>query len=301
MQETILTEKDKTCLHCGRVFNAERSTKKYCSDACKQTAFYQRNSMAGATMLQNSNEQEEDNTSVLFSQNNNPPLPLNGKDALAFNDKQTQTATVIAAAITLNDNNAIALPVATNASNNNRCNETNINHDAVKSNNKENPTVPIVTSSYINIPSTFIMAIAEQVDDVTSEAVLMNHYPDQYWQGCTLNSVTWANTRLRCLVENLLWLSKHLEIKRKVFMQLTEAFTVLVNSTRFKQLPENYPNRTITAELANQCSAIGEKYKKKKFFQLHITKQRKLQCIALRFMLAGTVPKIKFNELDFGE
>jgi hypothetical protein len=279
MQDTTLTDKDKTCLHCGTVFRAERSTKKYCSDACKQTAFYQRSIVNTTTVLSNNNEQE--NTSVLSSQNNEQPLASKGKDDLGFSDNQTQIATVLAPSITLNDN------------------KTNVNYKPLI--NKDNQPLPQVTSSYIPIPSTFIMAIAEQVDDMTCEAILMNNYPDQYWQGYVLTSVNWANTRLRCLVENLLWLGKHTEIKRKVFMQLTEAFTMLVNCNRFKQLPQNYPNRTIAIALSNQCNSIVEKYKKKKVFQLQITKQRKIQCIALRFMLAGTVPKVKFSGLDFGK
>lgn len=35
--------KNKSCLNCGNNFSAERITKKYCSENCKQTAFYKRN------------------------------------------------------------------------------------------------------------------------------------------------------------------------------------------------------------------------------------------------------------------
>ncbi|WPV65426.1 hypothetical protein [Chitinophaga sp. LS1] len=40
------------CLHCGKPIQSQRSTKKYCSDSCKQLAFYKRSSLlsSGATL-----------------------------------------------------------------------------------------------------------------------------------------------------------------------------------------------------------------------------------------------------------
>jgi hypothetical protein len=35
----------RNCLHCGAPFKAKRATKKYCSDNCKQLAYFQRNGM----------------------------------------------------------------------------------------------------------------------------------------------------------------------------------------------------------------------------------------------------------------
>jgi hypothetical protein len=36
---------EKTCLYCKEPFKEERSTKKYCSDNCKQMAYFIRNGL----------------------------------------------------------------------------------------------------------------------------------------------------------------------------------------------------------------------------------------------------------------
>src|ERR1035437_6725306 len=52
----------KNCLQCGTPMQAQKSTKKYCSDTCKQAAFYSRNSK--------------------------PLLTLNGSETLNGNDSE---------------------------------------------------------------------------------------------------------------------------------------------------------------------------------------------------------------------
>ncbi|SEW46027.1 hypothetical protein SAMN05428988_6218 [Chitinophaga sp. YR573] len=46
------------CLHCGKPIQSQRSTKKYCSDNCKQLAFYKRSGLllSGATMTETLND-----------------------------------------------------------------------------------------------------------------------------------------------------------------------------------------------------------------------------------------------------
>lgn len=52
-----------TCLHCGNSMQSQRSTRKYCSDNCKQLAFYKRSGSAlsglnSSTAVANSTKQE---------------------------------------------------------------------------------------------------------------------------------------------------------------------------------------------------------------------------------------------------
>jgi hypothetical protein len=43
----------KTCLHCNKELESETSTKKYCSNNCKQLAYLKRNGMVLAGMSSN--------------------------------------------------------------------------------------------------------------------------------------------------------------------------------------------------------------------------------------------------------
>ena len=36
---------EKDCLYCGTHFTAQRASKKYCSDNCKQMAYFKRNGL----------------------------------------------------------------------------------------------------------------------------------------------------------------------------------------------------------------------------------------------------------------
>lgn len=67
------------CLHCGKPIQSQRSTKKYCSDNCKQLAFYKRSGLllSGATLPETLNDNEP---------------PANAMNQLAekpFNDKSS--------------------------------------------------------------------------------------------------------------------------------------------------------------------------------------------------------------------
>ena len=58
MNETV-----KKCLHCGEPMQAGRSTKKYCSDSCKQAAFYNRAAQQVVTLDDNEpfNDSDDEN------------------------------------------------------------------------------------------------------------------------------------------------------------------------------------------------------------------------------------------------
>ena len=78
--------KNKSCLNCGNNFSAERITKKYCSENCKQTAFYKRNNLQ--TFLLN-----DTNELLLTDMANHNQLAINDNDykdehknVLSFND-----------------------------------------------------------------------------------------------------------------------------------------------------------------------------------------------------------------------
>ena len=100
--------KEKQCLSCGKNFTPERRTKKYCSDTCKQIAFYQRN--AG------SQEALNDNSKISFSDINNQ----------AFNSKQQEKNgyNLISEGVKISDENKKSLTSVTLNDKLERINET---------------------------------------------------------------------------------------------------------------------------------------------------------------------------------
>ena len=82
--------KVKDCLICSTPFTPERSTKKYCSDNCKQIAFYQRNGILG---LQLNNTKDITTESSEPSPSTEQPavthISFSGEEP--FNDKREST------------------------------------------------------------------------------------------------------------------------------------------------------------------------------------------------------------------
>ena len=82
--------KVKDCLICSTPFTPERSTKKYCSDYCKQNAFYQRNGILGLQL---------NNTKDITIESSEPPpsidhpavTPISFSGDKLFNDKRENT------------------------------------------------------------------------------------------------------------------------------------------------------------------------------------------------------------------
>lgn len=101
METTNDNLKNKTCLNCGNNFIAERITKKYCSENCKQIAFYKRNNPQTFSL----NDRDD---LLVNDTENNSELEINTNDfvykqqsVLSFNDTATDN-------ITVNDKKTIA-------------------------------------------------------------------------------------------------------------------------------------------------------------------------------------------------
>ena len=254
--------KEKSCLTCGNSFSAERSTKKYCSDTCKQIAFYQRN------------------TSIQSPLSDNNSLPFDGK-------REDQSSAVLITAAALQGDQPVPFTIP-----------LTVNDKKEPDNATEHKHPPPVKDKYQAVHSVLIDAIAEAVDGDT-ELLIMTTNPQHYWQGDTLAAVTWISIRLRCLLENLLWLGRHSLIERKTFIHIRNAFSAMLASPNFKRLPLNYPYTNLIKELEQQCNSIARQHKKESNFRLQLTAKRKVQFIATRFLLAAFVPKVKFGDLNF--
>lgn len=251
-----------TCLHCGSPMQSQRSTKKYCSDSCKQLAFYKRTGLALASNddgLSLSDTQHYQNEAGDTESGSIQPCKPEFKDNLPtqpLNDKHSSAAS---------------------------------NSFTVKPDHEEVP--------YKWVRSRIIDNIADHVDN--SDALFMFQHPGQYWGAYVLPTVKWVSLRLRCLVEGLIKLSNFSVVEYDNIIALKEAFTALMNSNYFSLLPANYPFTALIKEIEKKLAVIVKQQKHYESIRFRLSVSRKVELIAVRFLLADFVPAIKFNEICF--
>jgi hypothetical protein len=247
---------------------SQRSTKKYCSDNCKQLAFYKRSGLALV--------------------NNDEDLPLSGKQQIEKEPVENEVVLMQSYQQELNEQFTGDLPLK---SLNEEQPVTVNNSFTVKPNQDETP--------YKWVHSKMNNSIADYVDN--SEALFMFQHPAEYWGVHTLLTVKWVTLRLRCLLESLIKLSNFSVIDNDNIVTVKEAFTALINSSQFKRLPSNYPFTILIKEMEEKLTLIAKQHKHCESIRFRLTASRKMEFIGIRFMLADFVPSIKFSELDFTE
>ena len=257
-----------TCLHCGSPMQSQRSTKKYCSDNCKQLAFYKRSGLA------------------LVS--NDEDLPLSGKQQIEKEPVENEVVLMQSYQLELNEQFTGDLPLK---SLNNEQTVIVNNSFTVKPEQDDPP--------YKCVLSKMIYSIADYIDN--SEALLMFQHPGDYWGIHTLLTVKWVSLRLRCLLESLIKLNNFSAIDYDNIVTVKEAFTALMDSNLFKRLPSNYPFTILIKEMEQKLALTAKQHKHCESIRFRLTTNRRVEFIAIRFMLADFVPPIKFSELDFTE
>ena len=264
----------KDCLYCGNPIVSKRSTKKYCSDNCKQLAFYKR------TQSQLTSPASADYTQPDDS----------GYDDFTVKEK------ALTVKQTLNDN--ISFDQWENGSRDEQVDTTLLPKSLPPGQavNVKSFTVNPETN-YQWVDSSFITKIAEYVDNSTDMLMLQN--PSDYWSSYYLPVVKWVSIRLRCLLENLIRLNNYSTIDYATLNTIKEAFTTLIGSDNFKRLPSNYPNTRIIKELEQKLSLIAKQHKRRDQICFRLATNLKVEIIAKRFMMADFVPFVKFFDLDF--
>ena len=275
----------KNCLYCGNPIVSKRSTKKYCSENCKQLAFYKRAQLQLSPPSAPSYLSLGERSGVASCESDDADggdFPIKEK---ALNVKQT-----------VNDNISFE-----------KWEESNLNEqiDTTVLPNNISPGQPVNVKSFtINpqsnyqwVESPFIAKIVEYTDNSTD--MLMFQNPQNYWASYNLPIVKWVSIRLRCLLENLIRLSNLPAIDYATLVTVKDAFTALIASDNFRRLPSNYPNTGFIKELELKLAVIVKQYKRYDDIRFRLTQKCKVEIIAKRFMMADFVPAAKFNDLDF--
>ncbi|WP_127125059.1 hypothetical protein [Pseudoflavitalea rhizosphaerae] len=227
------------CQHCGSTMQSQRATKKYCSEQCKQQAFYLRTGLqlntAGSVPVH--------------------PIPLED-DELGPEPLESDTIEV-------------------------------------------RRPLPVSEPSYQPEFSDLLERVIEYTN--THPAHELFSEPEKHWTYLGRESANWVNLRWRSILEALLHYSKLSSVKAGRLIAVTDALQEMQQSSEFRYLPASYPFVKEIRELSNRMTSITAGMKSKESVQYRITLPRKAIIIGMRFLLAGVVPLVPFDQLSFDQ
>lgn len=227
------------CQYCGSAMQSQRATKKYCSEQCKQQAFYLR------TGLQ---------------LNASASVPV---DPISLEDDELEPET--------------------------------LELDAVE----VRKPLPVSEPSYQPEFSELLERVIEYTN--THPVHELFSEPEKHWTYLGRESANWVNLRWRSILETLLSFSKLPSVKAGRLIAVTDALREMQQSSEFRYLPISYPFIKEIRELSSRMASITACMKPKESIQYRITLPRKAIIIGMRFLLAGVVPLVPFDELSFDQ
>lgn len=225
------------CQHCGSPMQSQRATRKYCSEQCKQQAFYLRSGLQLSTAM---------NVSV---------QDIPGEDEGEKQDRYTApTADIL-------------------------------------------PALPTPEPRYQPEFSALIDMIIDYTDNSTAHDLF--RHPEKYWSLMGGENVAWVNLRWRSILELLLKYASLSSVKAAQLIAVTTALRQMQQATTFRYMPSNYPFTKEIRELTDRMDAITASMKPKDSIKYRLTLPRKAIMIGMRFLLAGAVAWIPFDQLSF--
>jgi len=294
---------ESTCLYCGGHFTAIRSSKKYCSDNCKQMAYFKRNGL----VLSGTMEAEQSLKMPVVS-----VKPVTTDEISVKYDKEKDTVKYGNEELNVKyDKDERSefefVPLAdaeeeeeTEIADSNNVSEVEKEIEPIKNLIKverkhENENEP----RYKWINSKLISLIEKKYEQNSGGVKIKASF--DYWEYEDAKRIVWVNTRFRCLAEGLIKLSNYSRIDQHTLLCITDAFKRLVTSTTFNRLPNDYPFKELIIELFLGLNKTLEEKRHLKMLAFKLTKERKAQLICIRHQLMLHTSEIKFTEIDFVE
>lgn len=317
----------KTCLHCDMPMQSSRSTKKYCSDACKQAAFYSRASQPrtfGVTIndkAETVNENDELPDVLAAGEDDAEEGEKAGAISIAerlpftIADKEEQlpqlerqrycipitSGKAIVATSLSEDQEEQSLPLNVIKRQSFSQNKTlNGKHEA-----KQTKMVKQAIHAhredeeeqYEWVRSELLDEVGDYCND-NYKTTEMFQYPKKYWYSTDLEKVTWVSERYRNIIENVLHMDRKF-VDRKVIRQLNEALKAMIASFNFRYLPYNYPLKIEIINLQKTLQQVLAQAAKTIRFTL--VRQTRVKLMAIRFQLADLVSGKRFHQLNFSK
>ncbi|MBA3706041.1 MAG: hypothetical protein H0W84_09125, partial [Bacteroidetes bacterium] len=122
---------------------------------------------------------------------------------------------------------------------------------------------------------------------------------EEFWHSQNPN-VIWVNTRLRCVMQNIIRLSEYKTIDRETLSQLNDALNKIINSYSFNNVPSDYPYLQITREVAERMNDLAVENRSDNI-PLRINFKAKAKLVSMCYQMNDYVQILKFNEMNFDE
>lgn len=160
----------------------------------------------------------------------------------------------------------------------------------------ERPLSNVPEEQYKPLESEFLVAIYKHIDEGESGLELdacLNRHDD-------LTS-RWVSLRFKCLLECLLLFADMKAVMLGSLMEVCNAFILLTRSEHYKNLPGSYPYSDQIFKLKERLKKLCKKVHQSDSIKFYLSREDKIELIAMRYELAQCVPRRKFRQLEFKE
>ncbi len=272
------------CSHCRTEFVAKRKDKIYCSNSCKQMAFIRRqNAPEKSTALdfQNVNIIKRQLIESSIGQGINYQYADNFKTSTNFHDDNPSK---IFGFVGFEDDSIKEFK-----------SKTSIDKQTVNelSNAIDGLNAQTVNKSRLISETEYIPIRCRWIDDLYERfKIERNWFYDNVYQ------VEWVSVRYRSLLEYVLLLSRINVIDWTDLAELTNAFTFLISTQQFNDLPINYPYKKDIVLLRDKLKAYCSETQGDDWIQFRLKHDTKKELLFQRFELAQNFPKLSFKQLQ---
>ncbi len=282
----------KHCLNCKTYFTSKRMDKKYCSDTCRQMAYFKRNglTLVSPQTLQNVNAPHKGD--VKYDPDNPQQEPVKDTSFLEtpnlellithLSDTWEQLLNQRIEGLREEFNVKYANPVA------------KVQQDTGSISEASEP------AAYKTVKPNFVKYIDKTYE--MGEDIYKLEKPLSYWGVETVKAIHWVNLRLRCLLESLIKLSAYSSIDQHTLVCIHDAFIRLHGSKSYQCLPNSYPFKNMVAGLTKKVSETYTQNKQAdKKIRIRFPLADKVNMVYTRHILRRTTPDLKFSQLHFNE
>ena len=246
------------CAHCNKPFTVFRKDKKYCTNSCKQMTFLKR---------------QESSMNFVRSKNQNVNNTIGQIDETS-NGQNVKSNQILL-------DNAQTTDI-----------ETSIKEQTAKTSTR--PNKPLLFERldehiYSPIYCKWINELNERFDERGNDEWLRRHITTQ---------IQWVSIHYRCLLDSVLTVSDIKVIEWADLAEITNAFTFLISTTYFKELPADYPFTKEIISLREKLNNFCLESQEEEYVQFRLKFDTKKELLLQRYELASVFSKINYNQLQ---
>jgi len=313
---------EKICEYCRKVFDPKKSHTLYCSKSHRQMAYIKRKmglNIDEGTLKTVTKKQEPSidglkegaETSIdritktikpsIDGSENNPETSIDGEkkvntsidvsQSVNKNGFKTSTETLSVykeTSINQSKNVNPSIDISEKSVN------SALNKDLIDGSGRGNGYVSTKKEEYTYVQSKFTEEVIDLGEENNTIFILSNFFSHRQ----PLEQIKWVSLRFRCLVECLLTFSEMKCVELNDLKEVCNAFTMVIQSNYFKNLPKSYPYINEIIVLRDNLKKICIENNKFPEIKFRLPKSKK-RLMATRWQLAHYVPKKNFNTVKF--